>query len=473
MPARNPHSAPRAVGGGRSPRYDARAHRASAARQYAPEWSDAAAAAVLQALHEKSAGPRKVATMCDAWLPTAGAARGFVAALGLSPSDAALTREVLAFHAQKAQAATDEQALRAVVKAFLKPLRERKAARTVAGKLNVPAATAGPKTFHAWLSAKPGKDRHRPIQKSRRILDGVAKWPLGWLKKRGAVCYERAAGRVAAERGGRPDSAFMKGVVRVQELATLTANASDHYLILTPGKEPRFMTVEETMRAFGIPAGSRAWKELRSSQCLLGAAAAVSCLGRGIHTGVARQLVKKLVADGTVAPGCTYGSAFSGLDTFASAVEAELGRDWTYEFASEHVAATRGCLARIWKPCGLKAARCFEDACGQDAIEAPSVDLYVTTPECTAHSRMNHTPNAGDQRVSLETFWASLAYVRAQRPKVVVVENVNEPSSAGPMTGLLGRLAGYTLEMGALDPRGVAKMPIARERLYWVLYRDD
>ena len=98
------------------------------------------------------------------------------------------------------------------------------------------------------------------------------------------------------------------------------------------------MTVEETMRAFGIPAGSRAWKELRSSQCPLGAAAAVSCLGRGIHTGVARQLVKKLVADGTVAPGCIYGSAFSGLDTFASAVEAELGRDWTYEFASEHVA---------------------------------------------------------------------------------------------------------------------------------------
>ena len=137
-----------------------------------------------------------------------------------------------------------------MVKAFLKPLRERKAARTVAGKLNVPAATAGPKTFHAWLSAKPGKDRHRPIQKSRRILDGVAKWPLGWLKKRGAVCYERAAGRVAAERGGRPDSAFMKGVVRVQELATLTANASDHYLILTPGKEPRFMTVGDTMRAF-------------------------------------------------------------------------------------------------------------------------------------------------------------------------------------------------------------------------------
>ena len=362
--------------------------------------------------------------------------------------------------------------MRAVVKAFLKPLRERRAARTEPGELNVPAAAAGPKTFHAWLSAKPGKDRHRPISKSRRILDGVSKWPLGWLKKRGAVCYERAAGRISSERGGRPDSAFMRGVVRVRELATLTGNSSDHYVILTPGKEPRFMTVEETMRAYGIPAGSRVWKELRSSSCMLGAAAAVSCLGRGIHTGVARQLVKKLVADGSIAPGCTYGSAYSGIDTFASAVEAELGTGWKYEFASEQAASTRGCLGKIWRPRGLTLARCFDDACGEAAIGAPSVDLYVTTPECTAHSKMNHAKSSGEQRVSLEHFWASLAYVRAQRPAVVVVENVNEPSSVRPMTGLLSRLAGYSLEMGVLDPREVAKMPIARERCYWVLTRN-
>ena len=52
MVARNPHSAPRAVGGGRSPRYDKRAHRAGASKAYAPEWSDAAAAAVMAALQE-------------------------------------------------------------------------------------------------------------------------------------------------------------------------------------------------------------------------------------------------------------------------------------------------------------------------------------------------------------------------------------------------------------------------------------
>ena len=31
----------------------------------------------------------------------------------------------------------------------------------------------------------------------------------------------------------------------------------------------------------------------------------------------------------------TYGSAYSGVDTFAAAVEAEMAGDWNYEFASE------------------------------------------------------------------------------------------------------------------------------------------
>ena len=101
---------------------------------------------------------------------------------------------------------------------------------------------------------------------------------------------------------------------------------------------------------------------------------------------------------------------------------------------------------------------------------APTVDLFVCTPECDAHSKLNHSRNAADQRVTLEDLWKSLEYVRLQKPSVVVVENVDEPSSTGPITGLLSRLDGYRLESAMLDPRGVAKMPIARERRFWVLY---
>ena len=105
------------------------------------------------------------------------------------------------------------------------------------------------------------------------------------------------------------------------------------------------MTVQETMRAFGVPPQSRIWRTLAAAKGPLSAAAAVSCLGRGVHTGVARQVVQMLVARGDLKPGAKYGSAFSGIDTFASALEAELKEDWTYGFASEkEKAVLRGLL---------------------------------------------------------------------------------------------------------------------------------
>ena len=54
----------------------------------------------------------------------------------------------------------------------------------------------------------------------------------------------------------------------------------------------------------------------------------------------------------------------------------------------------------------------------------------------------------------------------------MIVENVSEPSAVGPMTGLLARIEGYKMETGMLDPREVARMPVARERQYWVLERE-
>ena len=47
---RNRASGPRAVGGGRSPRYEQRRAARESRAKYAPEWSDAAAAAVLEQL---------------------------------------------------------------------------------------------------------------------------------------------------------------------------------------------------------------------------------------------------------------------------------------------------------------------------------------------------------------------------------------------------------------------------------------
>ena len=81
------------------------------------------------------------------------------------------------------------------------------------------------------------------------------------------------------------------------------------------------MTVQEVCRSFGVPAESPLASVLEDAKGPLTANQAVGCLGRSVHVGVARRLVATLVARGTVAKGMTYGSAYSGVDTFAAAVE--------------------------------------------------------------------------------------------------------------------------------------------------------
>ena len=71
-----------------------------------------------------------MSTYCDTWLVNRGAHAAFVAGLKISPADRALATSVIAVSAAKAQGAGSDGELRKVVKTFLKPLRERRAART-------------------------------------------------------------------------------------------------------------------------------------------------------------------------------------------------------------------------------------------------------------------------------------------------------------------------------------------------------
>ena len=201
------------------------------------------------------------------------------------------------------------------------------------------------------------------------------------------------------------------------------------------------------------------------------AAQAVECLGRAVHVGVARRLVLRLAAEGVLSTGLTYGSAFSGIDTFAAGVDQVFGEDWRYAFASEASAVARRGLCAAWGSRALTEGMVWQDARGEAASAVSYVDLYVTTPNCETYSRRNHGPSAKMQHTSLRDVWRSLEYVRRQRPKVVIVENVAEPTVVGPLTGLLGRLEGYTLRTSMLDPRAVAGAPVARERQFWVLVR--
>ena len=152
---RNKHSHPRAVGGGRSPRYEARRHARGGVRRYAPEWSDAAAAALLSHLEAESQG--KVAAYVGNWLTRPDWQEKAVKVLKLSPADRDLTTKILAFY--RARVRTEEGRLHSIAKVFLKPLRERKAYRGSLRQLVVEPAGDGPPSFHAWLSQDPTSER--------------------------------------------------------------------------------------------------------------------------------------------------------------------------------------------------------------------------------------------------------------------------------------------------------------------------
>ena len=118
-------------------------------------------------------------------------------------------------------------------------------------------------------------------------------------------------------------------------------------------------TVEEAARVMGIEDGSPLMKALRQRRpALLSANQAASCLGRGLHVGVARAIVRRLLGDGTLSVGLTYGSAFSGIDMFAAAVEAEPAEE---ERETEKVPrlAGRPTLRAFWS-----ASRRLSESCG-------------------------------------------------------------------------------------------------------------
>ena len=122
----------------------------------------------------------------------------------------------------------------------------------------VPAATTGPMSFHRWLGRGVQGEKVRCTEKSKRMLTGVAQWPLAWLEREGVVCYERALGRVKSERPGSdgvPDEEFVQGLVKIWDLPTAVANAADHYVVLLPEEEPRHMRTSELARGFMIPEG--------------------------------------------------------------------------------------------------------------------------------------------------------------------------------------------------------------------------
>jgi site-specific DNA-cytosine methylase len=217
----------------------------------------------------------------------------------------------------------------------------------------------------------------------------------------------------------------------------------------------------------GVPEGSALTGALMDTACGT-PRQMVTALGGAVHVGVGRRIVRELVQRKWLKRGAKYGSAYSGIDTFAAAVEAELGGQFTYVFASEHEGRLRRALVRAWGGHGLKATHVYDDAEGEAATHAPRVDLYVFTAVCNAHSKHNRQRSEETQMEGMEGVERALRYVEHRRPAIVVAENVNEASVVGPLGAMLRRLRGYEWEEGVLDALTTARVPVSRERYFWI-----
>jgi len=92
--------------------------------------------------------------------------------------------------------------------------------------------------------------------KCKRLTEGLSWWLLMWLTRPGKVCYERAAARIQDECAGVATEDMVRRLVKVHSLPTAVASASDQYVVLEPGKAPRFMSVQELVGRWACPNGA-------------------------------------------------------------------------------------------------------------------------------------------------------------------------------------------------------------------------
>lgn len=463
--------------GGRSVRYEERRAQRGVEQIRAPGWSDAAACMVMQSIqaaHRAAGGATLYSVVADILLSSS-RLRSFLQALRLGTGDRGVAEEVLKYYAVRMRAAGSRKAQRdKVARALMNPLRRRHAAAGGADmqptiQLTVPRR-GGP-TFHQWLSVQPRLDRRRDISDCTRILRGLSRWPLGWLDDLGVVCYERAHGRVTEEGRGRVSERLARGLVHRHHMPTAVANRADHYVLLSPINPPRFLTVAEVSRSFGLSCQSPLYHTLCATETLT-PTQAVTCLGRAVHVGVAIALLDPWV--GSVLPkrGLRYASLYSGIDTFAAAVD-ELAQDWEYVFACEKDDACRRTLHEAWGARGLSDRSIYYDAESDEVCRAAPVDLLSVTPDCEEFSPRNHSRSYADQQEALRGLWRGLGYVRLAQPKVVIVENVADVSAVEAITGVLRRLPGYAVARRVVDPYADLMIPVSRTRCYWVLAPSD
>ena len=240
---------------------------------------------------------------------------------------------------------------------------------------------------------------------------------------------ERAIGFLGP-RSQRPLSlASWHSITHSVTLPTALANPADQYIIL-PACTP--FSPLEFARAFSVPPTSPLWAMLSSS--LLTPCTITSSFGRAVHPSSLVLLFEHFHLSSHLTAGhIRYGSAFSGLDVGAVALDHLFPGRWCYVFASESRRLLRSALVASWSPRGLLASSVHSDT--RSTTSAPPVDIYLITSPCGDYSSRNRHRSSAAIARSLAVLSDSLEYVRQRRPSIVILENV--PDSEDHVNAML------------------------------------
>ena len=313
----------------------------------------------------------------------------------------------------------------------------------------------------------------RAVRTRGRLQRAMQSWQLerlGPLPPHAVVCPERAIARVATWRraqkrpGAPPPLRLLRSVIYTACLPTCVSSSGDHFWMIALG---RWATPLELLALFAIPTTSPLWRAVAALPD--SAARRVNmAIGGAVHALDARRVLRQLLAHTQLPSPCRYASACSGIDTFAAALDSELGADgWRYVAASESDARTAALLVSAYGPRGLTTASVARDAAdAAAALAAPPADLWVLTPPCQPFSRRNHSRSEAQLVAAAAELDAMLAYARAHAPRAIVVENVDEPDARSMISARLLSLRGYTWERVRLDARDHGLM--ARARCFWI-----
>jgi len=150
--------------------------------------------------------------------------------------------------------------------------------------------------------------------------------------------------------------------------------------------------------------------------------------------------------------------------------------DATLVFYSEKDAGKRELLKATHPEVDFKEVTLYEDVTERDNKKAPYVDLFCTGAPCQPWSQAGDQMGLDDLQGRGVVLFHSLDYVRCQRPRAVIIENVkglthepNKPILAS-IVAILKDL-GYTVEYKVLDTRDHG-IPHSRPRLYILAIRS-